>query len=136
MFYNPSEVTFEELCDVFFDRIDPTTVNGQGNDRGTQYRTGIYPHTKEQEAAVRLFPPFLAALLCSLWLHVLFVFSCAVLCFVLLLRKVFFSWHAEGQDGSWFYLERMEFFLFRLLRRFEYHDHSPQILVSLSQLML
>lgn len=54
VFYNPSEVTFEELCDVFFGRIDPTQVNGQGGDRGTQYRTGVYPHTKEQEDAVRL----------------------------------------------------------------------------------
>eukprot|EP00752_Nemacystus_decipiens_P013846 g12293.t1 len=49
VYYNPSEVSFEELCGVFFGRIDPTQVNGQGGDRGTQYRTGIYPHTKEQE---------------------------------------------------------------------------------------
>lgn len=58
MYYNPSEVSFEELCGVFFGRIDPTQVNGQGGDRGTQYRTGIYPHTKEQEEVVRgLSPP-------------------------------------------------------------------------------
>ncbi|CAM9626462.1 unnamed protein product [Ectocarpus sp. 13 AM-2016] len=48
VYYNPSEVSFEELCGVFFGRINPTQVNGQGGDRGTQYRTGIYPHTKEQ----------------------------------------------------------------------------------------
>lgn len=53
VFYNPSEVSFEELCGVFFGRIDPTQVNGQGGDRGTQYRTGVYPHTKEQEEMVR-----------------------------------------------------------------------------------
>lgn len=53
VYYNPSEVSFEELCGVFFGRIDPTQVNGQGGDRGTQYRTGIYPHTKEQEEVVR-----------------------------------------------------------------------------------
>ncbi|CAN0448870.1 unnamed protein product, partial [Ectocarpus sp. 8 AP-2014] len=48
VFYKPSEVSFEELCGVFFGRINPTQVNGQGGDRGTQYRTGIYSHTKEQ----------------------------------------------------------------------------------------
>lgn len=60
VFYNPSEVTFEALCGVFLGRIDPTQVNGQGGDRGTQYRTGIYPHTKDQEEVVRapsLLPP-------------------------------------------------------------------------------
>lgn len=56
VYYNPSEVSFEELCGVFFGRIDPTQVNGQGGDRGTQYRTGIYPHTKEQEGVVRDLP--------------------------------------------------------------------------------
>lgn len=56
VYYNPSEVSFEELCGVFFGRIDPTQVNGQGGDRGTQYRTGIYPHTKEQEEVVRDLP--------------------------------------------------------------------------------
>ena len=51
--YDPSEVKFEELLAVFFSRIDPTQENGQGGDRGTQYRTGVYCHTDEQEAAVR-----------------------------------------------------------------------------------
>lgn len=50
--YKPSEVTYEELLAVFFDRIDPTQVDGQGGDWGTQYRTGVYYHTEEQEAAV------------------------------------------------------------------------------------
>lgn len=53
VYYNPSEVTFEELCNVFYGRINPTQENGQGGDRGTQYRTGIYPHTKEQTDVVR-----------------------------------------------------------------------------------
>lgn len=53
VYYNPSEVSFEVLCGVFFGRINPTQVNGQGGDRGTQYRTGIYPHTKEQSDVVR-----------------------------------------------------------------------------------
>ena len=47
--YKPEECTYESLLDVFFERVDPLTVNGQGSDRGTQYRTGIYYHSKEQE---------------------------------------------------------------------------------------
>eukprot|EP00798_Chlamydomonas_sp_ICE-L_P007713 gene7713-881_t len=46
--YNPSEVKYEELLDVFFGRVDPTTLNKQGNDSGTQYRSGIYYHDDEQ----------------------------------------------------------------------------------------
>lgn len=50
--YDPSEVKFEELLEVFFGRIDPTQKDGQGGDWGTQYRTGVYYHTDEQEATV------------------------------------------------------------------------------------
>ena len=53
MYYNPKEVSYEELLDTFFGRVDPTTVNGQGNDRGSQYRTGVYFHTPEQEAIAK-----------------------------------------------------------------------------------
>lgn len=49
--YDPSKVTFEELLAAFFGRIDPTVKNGQGNDFGTQYRTGVYWHDEEQRAA-------------------------------------------------------------------------------------
>jgi len=49
VFYDPSECSYESLLDTFFGRVDPLTVNGQGNDRGTQYRTGVYYHSKEQE---------------------------------------------------------------------------------------
>jgi len=38
---------------IFFGRVDPTTANGQGNDFGRQYRTGVYFHTEEQENAAR-----------------------------------------------------------------------------------
>ncbi|CAM9716550.1 unnamed protein product [Discosporangium mesarthrocarpum] len=51
VFYNPLEVSFESLMEVFFGRIDPTQKDGQGGDWGTQYRTGVYPHTEEQEKA-------------------------------------------------------------------------------------
>lgn len=47
--YDPNECTYETLLDSFFERVNPLTVNGQGNDFGTQYRTGIYYHSKEQQ---------------------------------------------------------------------------------------
>ena len=40
--YDPEKVSLEELLTAFFQIIDPTSVNKQGNDEGTQYRTGIY----------------------------------------------------------------------------------------------
>ena len=47
--YNPNEVTFEKLLDTFFELHDPTTLNRQGPDIGTQYRSGIYFFDKAQE---------------------------------------------------------------------------------------
>jgi len=49
VYYDPQMVSYETLCDVFLDRIDPTTVNGQGRDFGKQYRTGIYYHSESQK---------------------------------------------------------------------------------------
>lgn len=53
VYYDPEECSYENLLDVYFGRVDPTTVNGQGNDFGKQYRTGVYYHTPEQEAAAK-----------------------------------------------------------------------------------
>ncbi|CAN0348366.1 unnamed protein product [Ascophyllum nodosum] len=53
--YDPSEVSFEELLGVFFGRIDPTQADGQSPDFGPQYRSGVYHHTSEQQAAARAF---------------------------------------------------------------------------------
>lgn len=53
VYYDPDLCSYEDLLDVFFDRVDPTTVNGQGNDFGKQYRTGVYFHTEEQEEAAQ-----------------------------------------------------------------------------------
>ena len=47
VYYDPAVVSYKELVQVFLDRIDPTTVNGQGKDYGRQYRTGIYAHSLE-----------------------------------------------------------------------------------------
>lgn len=48
--YDPNEVSYRRLLDVFFERTDPTTLNRQGNDAGTQYRSGIYYHGDGQKA--------------------------------------------------------------------------------------
>ena len=48
--YDPSSVSLEFLTRMFFHAIDPTSLNRQGNDIGTQYRTGIY-YTDNEELA-------------------------------------------------------------------------------------
>lgn len=47
--YDPAVVSYADLLDVFFTIHDPTTLNRQGNDVGTQYRSGIYTHNDEQK---------------------------------------------------------------------------------------
>lgn len=49
--YDADTVSFAELLDVFFTIHDPTTLNRQGNDVGTQYRSAIFYHSPEQKAA-------------------------------------------------------------------------------------
>ncbi len=49
--YDPSRVSYEQLLDVFWDNHDPTQLNRQGPDVGTQYRSAIFFHTPEQQAA-------------------------------------------------------------------------------------
>ena len=51
--YDPSRVTYDDLLAVFWDNHDPTTLNRQGPDVGTQYRSAVFFHTPEQEAAAR-----------------------------------------------------------------------------------
>ena len=47
--YDPQKITFEELLEVFWQVHDPTTLNRQGNDVGTQYRSAIFYHNEEQK---------------------------------------------------------------------------------------
>jgi peptide-methionine (S)-S-oxide reductase len=47
--YDPSQVTTQQLLEIFFVVHDPTQLNRQGNDTGTQYRSGIYYTTPEQK---------------------------------------------------------------------------------------
>lgn len=47
--YDPTAVSYSQLLDLLWSRIDPTAVNRQGGDVGTQYRAGIYYYTPEQK---------------------------------------------------------------------------------------
>ncbi len=49
--YDPEQITFRDLLDVFFTIHDPTTLNRQGPDVGTQYRSAIFYHDPQQKAA-------------------------------------------------------------------------------------
>jgi peptide-methionine (S)-S-oxide reductase len=51
--YDPAKVSFEHLLEVFWGMHDPTQVNRQGPDFGSQYRTAVFFHTPEQEAIAK-----------------------------------------------------------------------------------
>ena len=50
--YNPNEVTFEKLVDTFFELHDPTTLNRQGPDIGTQYRSAAYFSNNDEKQII------------------------------------------------------------------------------------
>ncbi len=51
--YDPSQISYEELLDVFWSCHDPTTLNRQGPDIGSQYRSAVFFHSPEQAAATK-----------------------------------------------------------------------------------
>ena len=53
--FDPDVVSFEELLEVFWQTHDPTTLNRQGNDVGTQYRSAIFYHNDQQKALAKKY---------------------------------------------------------------------------------
>ena len=52
--FDPAQITYNELLDVFWSNHNPTTLNRQGPDIGTQYRSVIFYHSPEQKAAAEV----------------------------------------------------------------------------------
>ncbi len=63
--YNPGEVSYKQLLKVFWESHDPTQGMRQGNDLGTQYRSGIYPTTPEQKLAAEASKKQYQAAICE-----------------------------------------------------------------------
>ena len=53
--YDPAKITFDELLEIFWQVHDPTTLNRQGNDIGTQYRSVVFYHNEEQKNKVEKY---------------------------------------------------------------------------------
>ena len=55
VYYDPDKVTYDELLALFFKSHDPTTLNRQGGDAGTQYRSSIFYHDAEEKKAAKKY---------------------------------------------------------------------------------
>ncbi len=55
LYYDPEIISFEELLEVFWQTHDPTTLNRQGADVGTQYRSSIFYHSQEQKEKAEFY---------------------------------------------------------------------------------
>lgn len=53
--YDPKQISFDELLEVFWESHDPTSLNRQGNDVGTQYRSAIFYHNAEQKEKAEIY---------------------------------------------------------------------------------
>lgn len=53
--YDPSVISYKELLEVFWKLHDPTTLNRQGNDTGTQYRSAVFYHSDQQKALAEYY---------------------------------------------------------------------------------
>lgn len=59
--FDPAQISYDDLLNAFWQLHDPTTLNRQGPDHGTQYRSAIFYHTPEQETAAKASRDRLAA---------------------------------------------------------------------------
>ena len=73
--YNPEVVSLEFLLQMFFKAIDPTSLNKQGHDEGTRYRTGIYYTDSEDLPVIEKKEAFNGYVAC---LHQLYLFGAAI----------------------------------------------------------